>query len=428
MLTRTQRMGWGLADMGVVPFVIVKQLLVFEFLTRGLAIPVDVAGFVTSGVLVFDVITDPIIGWLSDRTRSRWGRRLPWMVAGAPVMVLGTWALFQAPVGGVIWVAVFFGLGSVGFTMIAIPYSASAAEITNSPTERSALTAWRMGFASLGLLIGGGAIPALQGALGYGGAVLAMTPLILGAVWGSAWMIRRAPMVAAPSVIPWSAQIRIVLGTPAFVVLMVGYGVMTMAIGILTAGLAYAASDLVVVAPSGALAAVAGALGVLPLLFAAFVVGALISQPLWAGLSVRWGKLPVLVAGLFVYGALLVWIGGSIQGMTVESAALLFVAAGLCNGVYQQVPWALFPDLIRPGSGVEGGYSAMWLLGQKVGNAVGPAALGVMLAAAGWVEGRGVTQTPDALAALARAMTVVPAAVLVLAAVAMAVVLPRVRR
>ena len=70
-LTLGQKAGWGVADMGIVVFVIVKQLLVLSFLTNYLGIPVGLAGVVTTVVLVFDIITDPLIGYCSDCTKSR---------------------------------------------------------------------------------------------------------------------------------------------------------------------------------------------------------------------------------------------------------------------------------------------------------------------------------------------------------------------
>jgi len=81
-----QKVGWGIADMGVVVFIVVKQLLILNYLTSFLGVPVDIAGMVTTGVLVFDIITDPLIGALSDKTNSRFGRRAPWMFVGAVVM------------------------------------------------------------------------------------------------------------------------------------------------------------------------------------------------------------------------------------------------------------------------------------------------------------------------------------------------------
>ena len=60
-LTMGQRAGWGLADMGIVVFVIVKQLLVLAYLTAYLNVPIQIVGMVTTGVLVFYIITDPLV-------------------------------------------------------------------------------------------------------------------------------------------------------------------------------------------------------------------------------------------------------------------------------------------------------------------------------------------------------------------------------
>ena len=88
-LTFSQKAGWGLADMGIVVFVIVKQLLVLSFLTNYLGIAVGLAGALTTAILLFDMLIDPVIGYLSDKTNSRYGRRAPWMALGALVLAGG---------------------------------------------------------------------------------------------------------------------------------------------------------------------------------------------------------------------------------------------------------------------------------------------------------------------------------------------------
>ncbi len=182
-LSQSQKAGWGLADMGVVVFVVVKQLLVFNFLTAYLGVPVGTAGFVITAVLIFDMITDPLVGYLSDRTQSRWGRRPPWMAVGAVVMAAGMAGLFAVPAGlgqgaNLAWVIGFFGLATIGFAMVAIHYRAQASEITQDPHERSVMTGWRMWLASVGILVGGAQISSLAQSMGHAKAALAVTPLI----------------------------------------------------------------------------------------------------------------------------------------------------------------------------------------------------------------------------------------------------------
>ena len=65
--------------------------------------------------------------------------------------------------GTIIWVGGFFALATVGFTMVAIPYGATAGEMTQDPKERSTMMGFRMAFASVGILLGGAVIPQLAG-------------------------------------------------------------------------------------------------------------------------------------------------------------------------------------------------------------------------------------------------------------------------
>lgn len=426
-LSLGQKAGWGLADMGVVVFVVVKQLLVLTYLTAYLGVPVGIAGFVTTAVLVFDMITDPLVGYLSDRTQSRFGRRAPWMFFGVLVMSLGMVGLFSVPAGlgmgaNLVWVVAFFVVATIGFTMVAIPYGAQSGEITQDPKERSAMTGFRMAFASIGILIGGAVIPGLAGSMGYAMAALLVTPLMIGAVWLSLWSIRKAPRVEQAAQVNLTGMFGLVFANKAFVVLVLLYGVMTLAIAMITAGLPFAALYLIIDSGDTLLSGAAAALTTLSLMFAAFVIGSILSQALWVLLSHRLGKVGALVLGLSLYVVLLYALYTMLPSVNVTVIAGMFVLAGMTNGAYQQIPWAIYPDLMditRRDSGVaiEGAFSAVWLFGQKLANAVAPAVLGLTLAAAGWQEATGgvVPQSADALQALQMAITLIPAGILIVA-------------
>ena len=428
-LSLSQKAGWGLADMGIVVFVIVKQLLVLSYLTNYLSIPVGIAGALTTAVLVFDIITDPLIGYLSDRTETRWGRRVPWMALGALVLVAGIIGLFGVPQGlsqsGIIlWVGIFFGIATIGFTMLAIPYGASAGEMTRNPRERSAMTGFRMAFASLGILLGGAVIPQLAGGTreGHLSAAIVVSPIIVFAIWGSLWATRKAPKIMQPSRISIFSMAGLVWRNHSFLTLVVLYGVMTLAIALITAGLPFAALYLILDSGDTALSPVAAGLGTLSLMFSAFVLGSILSQAMWVWVSGRFGKTPALVSGLTCYIALLGSIYLSLPSSDVTMVAGLFLIAGMTNGAYQQIPWAMYPDLMdetrsNSGEAIEGTFSATWLFGQKVANALAPSLLAVILKVYGWQEtDQGVTkQTPEAIGALQSAITLVPASILCLA-------------
>ncbi|NCX69097.1 MAG: MFS transporter [Rhodobacteraceae bacterium] len=435
MLTHTrtlsvaQKAGWGLADMGIVVFVIVKQLLVLSFLTNYLNVPVGIAGLLTTSVLIFDIITDPIVGYLSDRTHSRWGRRVPWMVIGALILSGGIIGLFGVPQslslsGTIIWVGGFFALATVGFTMVAIPYGATAGEMTQDPKERSTMMGFRMAFASVGILLGGAVIPQLAGGTrdGHFIAAIYVAPIIILSIWGSLWSTRTAPRILSPSARGFMSTWLLVFKNKPFVILVCLYGIMTLAIALITAGLPFAAIYLIFDSGNSLLSPASSALGILSLLFACFVFGSILSQAFWVWMSARLGKVGALIFGLVIYIILLIAIFVNLPSVDIMLMAILFVVAGMTNGAYQQIPWAIYPDLMditrsESGDAIEGAFSAIWLFGQKVANAIAPLILSLILALFGWREsGEGFTdQVPEALRALQNSITILPAFILALA-------------
>ena len=426
-----QKAGWGLADMGIVVFVIVKQLLILAFMNSFLGIPIAIAGAVTTAVLVFDIISDPIIGYFSDKTVSRFGRRAPWMLIGSVVLALAMIGLFAVPESfninaSLIWVIIFFLISTLGFTMVSIPYGAMAGEMTLDKKERSSMTAWRMAFASLGILIGGALIPILAGDTrsGYTFATICIAPLIILSIWFSVFFTRKTPRTLVPSQQNFSYILRLVLSNRAFITLVILYGIMTLAIALITAGLPFAAMYLILDDGNSLLSGVAKGLGTLSLMFAAFVLGSIISQAMWVRLSNLYGKVAAQIIGIVCYIALLIFIFFSLPNYNVTLIAGLFILAGMTNGSYQQIPWALYPDLMdvtreETGESIEGAFSAVWLFGQKVANAISPLVLGFILSMYGWKETtEGITKQSDAaLDTLQTSITLIPAAILGIAGI-----------
>ena len=116
-----------------------------------------------------DVITDPLIGEISDRWRTPFGRRKHWLIIGTPVMLFGIFKLFIPPAdAGLIymlfWLTVFF----LGSTMIALPHRAWGAELSNDYHQRSRVTAGREIYVLAGLLLAA-TVPLIVEVLADGG-------------------------------------------------------------------------------------------------------------------------------------------------------------------------------------------------------------------------------------------------------------------
>ena len=74
---------YGLGDAGTGLAATQLGFYLFPFFTCAAGLPAFIAGSLLTVIKVWDALNDPMIGWLSDHTNSRWGPRLPWMLGAA---------------------------------------------------------------------------------------------------------------------------------------------------------------------------------------------------------------------------------------------------------------------------------------------------------------------------------------------------------
>jgi len=99
-----------------------------------------------------DFVTDPLMGWISDRTRTRFGRRRPFVVLGLPVMMLGIYKLFMPEPPVDIWYMLIWNMVVyLGWTIMVLPYGAWGAELSNNYMDRARITAGRQVWTIAGL-------------------------------------------------------------------------------------------------------------------------------------------------------------------------------------------------------------------------------------------------------------------------------------
>ncbi len=144
-------------------------LFIAPFYSRDLGLSLASVGTILMLARISDVITDPIVGQLSDRTRTRLGRRKPWILLGAPLLLASVWMLFvpSPPV-----TSRYFGFWLVmlwlGWTFIGIPYYAWGAELSASYHERTRVASARTALGVVGTLVAI-LLPLLSGWItGYG--------------------------------------------------------------------------------------------------------------------------------------------------------------------------------------------------------------------------------------------------------------------
>jgi glycoside/pentoside/hexuronide:cation symporter, GPH family len=142
-------------------------MLMFPLSTVGLPLAIYVAPFYTDNMglsfttvglalmltRALDILFDPLIGRLSDKTTSRFGRRRPWILAGIPLMMLSVWQVFnpQPGVSG-LWLFIWLALLYMAWTMITLPYFAWGAELSDDYDERSRVSGAREIWGAFGLV------------------------------------------------------------------------------------------------------------------------------------------------------------------------------------------------------------------------------------------------------------------------------------
>jgi len=122
---------------------------------------------------LWDAFNDPVAGYLSDRTRTRWGRRRPWLLGSAAVFCLASILFFSPPgsLGGGAVLAVYFTfflmLTETANTIASVNYHSLLPELFREEGPRSSANSLRQALQLVGMILSVSLTPAIAGAIGY---------------------------------------------------------------------------------------------------------------------------------------------------------------------------------------------------------------------------------------------------------------------
>ena len=120
------------------------------FFAQSLGIPLATVGTLLFAVRLFDMLADPLVGWLSDRFPTRYGMRKPWLVASVPVTILGVWQVFYVAPGTSLGVLAFWCVVlHAGYTLLITPHGGWGLEVGTDHHERTRIMAAKVWFAAL---------------------------------------------------------------------------------------------------------------------------------------------------------------------------------------------------------------------------------------------------------------------------------------
>ncbi len=419
---------YGLGDWGAASAATARNLFWLFFIVSVVGVDISLAGVAFIIGRFWDGINDPLVGILSDRFRSRWGRRRPFMLLGAVPFGVGFFLMFSPPpfegdLAIALYYALVFILYDTAFTIVNAPYSALTAELTEDYDERASLAGWRMANAIFVSLLTAGLFKLLAENVfaGWfsGPEATRNGYAVAAAIWGLVIIVSpllvvafvREPERGLPKEEKRINLVQITKEVFANRPFRIGATVYLLAftsVDIITSVFVWFLIYYMQLTPPFDSIVLATVLGV-----------AFLSMPLTIRLMQRLGKSVTYIRMMISWAAVMTVISllppGNVP-LTLAAAAI----AGIGYGAANAIPWAIVADIIeedewRSGKRREGIYASYLVTFRKIATAF---AVGVIvpqvLGATGFIEGATTFQPPAAVLALRIFMGVIPAALLIL--------------
>jgi GPH family glycoside/pentoside/hexuronide:cation symporter len=374
-LTLGMKLIYGAPSIAGAAMAIPVAIHVNPFYSDTVLVPLAWVALAAALARVLDAIIDPFVGWLSDHTRTRWGRRRPWIAVATPIAALVFVALFTPPTwlstsGAAVWFGTTLMLFFILNMLYGLPHAALGPELTLDYHERSSLFSWREGFALVGTLVAAVAPGILIAKLGderraFANMAIAYGVLMVGLYWLLVLRVRERPDFVERKSNPLVPGVRRSLRNRPFSVLFTCYVVASIPGAI--PGLLMPYFSRYVLNPPPVDAAQAQIW--LSRFLAAYFLSGLLCLPLWLALAKRIGKLNTWLTSFVmgITGGLALFLLGPGDNI----ACLVVIAwAGSSFGAGLFLPPAIQADVIdydelHTGKRREAQYLALWGLVPK---------------------------------------------------------------
>ncbi|MGC8765637.1 MAG: MFS transporter [Brevinematia bacterium] len=393
------KLGFGVCDLGGNLFFTLMGFWLINFFTDTLGLIPALAGISVMVGRIWDAVTDPMVGYISDNTYTRWGRRRPFIFVGAIFLFVFMMVMFYNPrIGNQTilfwWATIVLCLLFTAYTLTSIPYSSLTPELTTDYDERTSLNSYRMSFAIVGTFIAAGlAFPIIDAfsrkvnidgtiRIDRSGGFFAMA-VIFGLIMAISAMIT-VFSVKEKEALRRKEKANIVkdfagiLKNKPYLFILFTYTFNIVALTILSGVLVYYFKY---VFQNEALTTLA---------FIFLLVPTILSIPLWAKLSNIMGKKWAYVLGMLIIIVTLMinFFLGKLFGVKFFFFMLSITGVGLATGYV--LPWAILPDavdygVLLTGTRNEGIYYGAWTFFSKTGQSFASLIIGIALQLSGFI-------------------------------------------
>lgn len=382
------------------PTILVSAISFFLlfFYTDVMLVPPALASTALLVSKIWDIVNDPLFGWISDRTQSKHGRRRVFLIYGAFPLAITSFLLWAMPKGlstgwAFAWIAISYILFDTFFTITNVPLSAMAPELAKGYDQRTDLMTFTSFGAILGYIAGSVMMPTIVGGFEDVNQGYLVAGAIFGAIVGTsiaivAWKIKEpGEGKRRSSGLPLFEALRSTFRNGPFMLLMIAFALARLSFTLLSA-----------VAPYFITYQLGAPDRVRFLIFIMLIVIG-VCVFLWKRIANRWSKGIAYASGLAIV-AVSVGISFFIQTGQMGFAIPVFIVTGIGLSAHWVIPWAMIPDVIeydqvKTGERREGMFYGVYGLIDKISRTLGIVTIGWMLDAYGYIPN--VEQTTRSL-------------------------------
>lgn len=394
-----------------------------NFLTDEVQLSAAIAGTALLVGKIWDAVIDPLIGYLSDRTRSRWGRRRPYLLFFAIPFGAAFVLMFRNPgiadqTGKFIWAMLTYTFFCTVYSFTNIPYNSLLPEMTTDYNERTNISGYKQLFAVIGTLLGAGAAMPLMalfagktaGFIGMSAIFGFLAALSLLITFFSVREPKEVETVKKTSSI--LVSLKDVFVNKPYMLLLFTWFANSTAVAIMQSMLIYYYKYLILDENSVTLAMIT------------LLVVTMLTIPLWVWLAKKMGKKQAYIIGMTLTLAAVLTFAFTADKLGSIPALVLMAFAGVGFASHYVAPWAMVPDSIEYGYSVskrrnEGVYYSVWTFVIALGGALAGFLVGQGLDLFGYVPN--VVQTAQSMLGIRLLIGVLPGVFILAANIVLAI-------
>lgn len=421
MLSLRVCIGWGAGSIVTITLVNLINTLFLKYFVDVVGLTAGLVTVIIAATRVFDAITDPVMGAISDKTSTRWGRRRPYLLLGGALCAFVPIFIFSIPTdigqtAMIVWITTGLLFYTIGATVFNVPYLAMPVEMTDHKHDRTRLMSFRIYGMAVGVLLGGAAAANIADYLGGDVSAFRTMAILIGMVIltfallsffltsGTKFTARQTSVGRLPQF----RQLRQAMGNRPLRILLETKVIIGLNASISAAGLAFLITTIL-----------GHSLSVLGLFVAATSAGLIASQTIWVKAARRFDKRNTCLAALALYALVQFSWALALPNEPLWVGVLRCFATGAFAGGALLCTQAMLPDVLakeveRSGEKYEGLITGIFSTVERATSAIGVIIGGAILTFGGYVSGANVAGQPaSAVQAVYFCVAILPSIMLI---------------